>query len=213
MGGAIHRGILTDKFPYPIQRIPRRFFVFIHNGKLIRVQRFIRVGHITVHHVEQSVALRYNNAVAGSMSFGGKQVHAFRDFLRSVKGVVRAILVGHPHNILTLQTQCVRFFRGHVNFSVREAAQLAGMVFMLVCHQDLGDLFRLIAQIFKRSHIIGNLGADKNLRGFVHNHVRKLCRYAGINQNDFIACVNQIVLQAGTVFYVGVKFVNPVFPA
>ena len=195
MGRAINGGILANKRAHPVQCIPCRIFIFIYDGQFVFVQGFVRIRYVAVHHIEQTIRFRHDDAVAQGMPFGGKQIHAFRYFLRSIKGVIRPVFVFHSYNIVAFQTQRIRFFRRHVNLSLGETAQLAGVVFMLVGHKDFCNLFRLIAQFFQGGNIIFDSRADINLRGLIHNHVRRFQGHARIHQDDFTAGVNQKVLQ------------------
>ena len=68
------------------------------------------------------------------------------------------------------------------------------MVGMLVGQQYLCNLLRLVAQCCQSIHIFADTLTDIDGRRLLGCTIGEACRQAGIYQDDFVACVYQIVL-------------------
>ena len=213
MGRAVNGGILADEGADAVQRVPRRRQIFEDDRKLVRIQRFVGVGDVAVHHVKKPVALGDDDAVALGVSLGGQQINAVGDLFGGVEGVIRTILVLHAHDIRTVELQRVRLLGGEIDLRVGEAPQLPGVVLVLVGHEDLRHLLGAIAQGPEGGHIVDDAAPQVDLRILVDYHVGKFRRQSRIHQNDLVAGVDEIVLKARAVADFRIEFFHSVFTA
>lgn len=95
MGSAVHRRMITDEFTDRILGAARHIDIVIHDGQLIGVYRFVRVGNIAMKHIEQAAILRDHDAVAIGVPGGGDHAHAWRDDLAPGEVVIRAVRKVH----------------------------------------------------------------------------------------------------------------------
>ena len=82
------------------------------------------------------------------------------------------------------------------------------MVSVFVGKQDLRDLFGLVAKCLESVHIAVNILACKDRTVLIGNFFGCSGRQSGINKDNFIASVNQIVLQTAAIADILVIFIR-----
>ncbi len=107
-----------------------------------------------MNHVEETVEFYDDDAVSVRMTFCLDKIDSIPDLLARREVVVRAVRKFHGNEIrdaLKL-VSCYLVFV-HIDFCVREGAQLSGMIGVFMCKEDFCDLLRFVAQSFKSFHI------------------------------------------------------------
>ena len=152
MGGEIDGGIVFDKLPNTVQGDPGGLDVLEDDGQFIRLQGGIRVGDIAVEHVVQASVFGNDDAVAVGMAFGFNEIDAIGNLLAGREVLVRAVLVGDAHNVLTREFQRIGILRGHIDLGMGEVFQSRAVVGMLVGKENLRNLLRFPC----RSYLAGS---------------------------------------------------------
>ena len=87
------------------------------------------------------------------------------------------------------------------------------MIGMLMCQQDRRYLFRLVAQSSERFHVAADIFSRICKTLLVRCFFRCSGRKTGIDKNDFVSCVDQIILKTASVSDVRIKFLHSFFTA
>ena len=182
-----------------VECFPRRRLVFIDYGKLVLEKRRIGVGDVAVDEIEKPVGFHCDEAVARGVAGRGDVGHAVGDFLRGGEFVVGPVLEGGDGRVEWLYFVRLRFGRGADYRGVRESAEHAGVVDVLVRDQDLRDLFRLVALLRKRfdARLDGLAEVDGRVRR--RRGVGEAGGQPRVDEDDLAAGVDDPVLEAGAV--------------
>ena len=182
-----------------VERLAGGGLVFVDDGQLVLVESHVGVGDVAVDEVEKSVGLDGDDAVAARVAGRGNVRHAVRNALRRRELVVRSVLERRHGRVERLDL--VRFSLGSRadDLRIREEAQCARVVGVLVGDEDLRDLLRLVAKVGKRLDVRLDFLADIDCRILRRFAKRKVLGDARIDEDDFAPGVDHPVLEARAV--------------
>ena len=107
-----------------------------------------------MNHVEQTVHLDNDDAVALGVTLGLDVVDAVGYLLAFGEVVVGTIGIGDRHEIReSLKLRSVHLLFVYVDLCIGETLQFASVVSMLVGNQNLCHLLRLVAEVLQGIHI------------------------------------------------------------
>ena len=181
-----------------VESFARSGLILKDDGKPILVERHIGVGDITVDEIEKSVRLNGDDAITRGVARCGYVGHAWSDPLRGGELVISTVGERRDSRVVGLDFVRLGFCCGADDLGVRERAQFAGVIEVLVRDENLRNLLRLVAEIGERIKVSLDLCADED------RSVR-ICRRIGIfggkpriDENDLATSVNNPVLETGT---------------
>ena len=145
--------MIADKFTDRILRTPGKMDIIVDNGQLVRIHGFIRVGDISVDHVEQIPVFRDNDTVAIGMPGCREHTYSGSDDLTAGEIVIGTISEIHrcdPRMIF----QRLYFFRFklnsvHIELCVRKASDFTGVIAVFVRQNYLCYLRGIVACCFQ----------------------------------------------------------------
>ena len=169
------------------------------DGELVLVERNVGIGHVAVDEVEESVSLDGHYAVASSVAGSGDVCHARRNALRGWELIVRTVRECRDRRIVWLDLVRLGLGSRADDLGVRERAQLARVVGVLVGDEDLRDLLGLIAEVGERFEICLDFRAEIDSCIGISRRFGELGGKSCIDEDYFVAGVDNPVLQAGAV--------------
>ena len=182
-----------------VESFARSGLILKDDGEAVFIERHIGVGNITVNEVEEPIRLDGDDAITRGVARCGYVGHTWSDPLRGGELVIGSVREGRNRRVVGLYFVRLGFCCGADDLGVRECAQFARVVGVLVRNENLRNLLQLVAEIGERFEV----GLD--LRAEIDSCVRIGRRFwefggeAGIDENDLAAGVNDPVLEAGAV--------------
>ena len=188
-----------------VERLAGGGEVLVDDGEPVLVERHVGVGDVAVDQVEEAVGLDRDDAVALGVAARRNVGDPVGDLLRGGELEVRAVLEGGDGGVEGLDLVRLGLGGGADDLGLREGAEHAGVVGVLVGDQDLRDLLGPVAEVGERLQVGLDLRADVDRRVGRRGAEREVLRHAGVDEDHLAAGVDHPVLQAGAVFHRGVE--------
>ena len=133
VSAAINGGVVADELAHTVERLTGGGKVIKNDRLFVLVEGFVHVGDVAVKHVEQTVHLYHDDAVALSMALGLDKVDAVGNLLAFGEVVVGTVGIADWNNVCqSLQLNGIYLFLVHIDFRVGETFQFAAVVSMSV---------------------------------------------------------------------------------
>ena len=198
VGAKIHGRTGAAEGTNAVESFARSGLVLKDDGKPVLVERDIGVGNITVDEIEESVRLNGDDAIARGVARRRDVRHARRDALRGGELVIGAVGERRHGRVVGLDFVRLGFCCGADDLGVRERAQFAGVIEVLVRDENLRNLLRLVAEIGERIKVRLDLCADEDRSVRICRRIGIFGGKPGIDENDLATSVNNPVLETGT---------------